>query len=147
MINAGGYHKIGRDTAGDDKQVLNLFRQLPGKIRYSPQRNVVTYPELENFSDQQKRRFGKLKMSSPLHYCLTLLVIGFFIYLPLRVVLGSDYRSLLIYYLSALTVWLINLIKHQERFMLPDLIFIIIYPYYMIYYTVLGTKGGWHWKD
>jgi len=147
FLKAGGYYRTGKESSGDDKQALSLMTELPGKIRYSPIRNVVTHPELTNFSEQQKRRFGKLKMSSPFYFIATIFIIGFFIYLPFRVLWFADYNSFLIFYFSALIVWLINLAKHREKFVLSDLIFLIIYPYYMIYYTLLGLRGDWQWKS
>jgi glycosyltransferase involved in cell wall biosynthesis len=147
LLKAGGYHKIGKEPSGDDKQVLNLMLKQPGVIRYSPLRNVVTRPELERYRDQQKRRFGKVRMSTTFHFIMTLLIIGFYLYLPFRVFLWADYGSFAIFYLSAAAVWLLNLAKHKERFSLFDLLFIIVYPYYLIYYTVIGSKGDWRWKE
>ena len=147
LLGAGGYRNLPHNQSGDDKQILNLMNSLPGKIRYAPQRSVVTYPELSGFHEQQKRRFGKLRMSSSLYFLITILIIGFFIYLPVRVIGFNDYRSFFVFFLSAFMVWVINLLKHQERFSLFDPVFIIIYPYFMIYYTILGLKGDWQWKN
>ena len=147
FLQAGGYQQMKDSKAGDDKQALNLLSKQPGKVKYSPVRNVTTYPNLQNYREQQKRRFGKLGMSSPLYYTLTFIVFGFFIYLPFRVFIMADYYSFLIFYLAALLVWLINLYKHRERFFLLDLLFLVVYPYFMIYYTLLGFKGDWQWKN
>lgn len=146
LLDAGGYRSIGKEVSGDDKQVLNLMRKQPGKIKYSPLKNVITFPELKSFHEQQKRRLGKIKMSSPFYFFLTLLIIGFFIYLPFRVLINRDFLSYAIFYLSSLVIWLINLWKHREKFVILDLLFLIIYPYYLIYYTILGTQGNWVWK-
>jgi len=147
FLNAGGYYRTGEERSGDDKRALSIMMKIPGKISYSPVRNVTTHPLFENFHQQQKRRFGKMKMSSPFYFITTVLIIGFFIYLPFRVILFADYYSFLLFYTSALFVWSINLAWHRERFVLFDLIFLIIYPYYMIYYTLLGFKGDWQWKN
>ncbi|MBW6515329.1 MAG: glycosyltransferase [Candidatus Cloacimonetes bacterium] len=147
LLKAGGYKNLTGSQAGDDKQILNLMNKQPGQIRYSPIKNVITYPELKNYKDQQKRRFGKLHMSSKLYLILTVLVIGFFIYLPIRLFVFKDLLSFFVFYFSALLVWSVNLFKHSERFCLLDLVFILIYPYQVIYYTVLGTKGDWQWKS
>lgn len=147
LIEAGGYKGLNKEIAGDDKQVLNLIKKQNGAIRYSPVKNVVSQVLKEGFHEQQKRRFGKVKQSSLLYIISTMLLLLFLLIIPFWVVLSRNYQVILTLFLSALVAWCLNLLVHRERFALTDPLYIVIYPYFMLYYTILGSVGGWKWKD
>ncbi|MFA5498233.1 MAG: glycosyltransferase [Candidatus Cloacimonadia bacterium] len=147
LLAVGGYKSIGTDKAGDDKQALNLIKKTRGKIRYSPVKNVISFPELVNFREQQKRKYGKVKQSPPLFFLATIFLLSFLIVLPVWLIATTRFIPVITLYFAALIAWLFNLAKHQERFHPLDPIFVIVYPYFMLYYTLLGSSGKWTWKE
>ncbi len=146
LIAAGGYKSLTSYTSGDDKQALRLIRSQGGIIRYNHYKSIYTLPIDKRFNDQQKRRFDKIKMSSYLHVFGTFVIIAFYLMMPAYFALTCDWSSLLTVYMVSLFIWVINLSKHKERFNLLDPVFVIIYPYYFIFYTAIGSFGRWKWK-
>ncbi len=151
LVKLGGYTKIKKNISGDDKQILNLIAENKGEIVYNYYKTVTTKPEIEHFSQQQQRRYGKFAISSLPYKILTLLVLAFYLVLPLWLAFtplnGSKFFSVVILYFSLLMAWIINLSVHKENFIVYDLFFVIVYPYYLLYYTFIGSMGKWKWKE
>ena len=148
FFEIGGYEKIKNRVAGDDKQLLGLISKTKWKIRYNPQAKVVTIPvkHPHTFFQQQKRKYGKIGMSSPIFQFLTLLVFLFYLYLPYQLIVKKDFKSFLIYFAGFLLFWIVNLAKHKEKFKFIHLFYLIIFPYYLIFFSVLGHFSAWKWK-
>jgi len=142
-----GYETIKQHIAGDDKQLLNLIKDTSWEIRYNPEVLVSTEADLTNSHHRDKRKYGKFEMSSPLFKVFTLLIFLFYLYLPFRIILMQEWLNFFSYYLGGILFWSANLIKHNFKFKPLDLIFIVIYPYYIIYYSILGLSGNWKWKN
>lgn len=147
LINRGGYKSMTVSKAGDDKELINLIRTNGGKIKYNSHKSVFTFPETRSFHEQQKRRFGIIKLSSPLHITGTLAIMAFYLYLPVYLLISKDFSGLVLFYTTSLLIWVVNLLKHQEPLYFIDFVFVLVYPYYFIFYTVLGTSGRWRWKE
>lgn len=147
LLHIGGYKSLVKYKSGDDKQLLNLIRKNGGKIRYCPEETVYRLSETGSFIEQQKRRFGKMKMSSPFYFLLTLLVILFHLYLPVYLLLSLDYAAAITLYLAAAIVWLVNNIQHRQTPALFDFILLPIYPYYFIFFTLYGSFARHSWKE
>ncbi|MEA2103424.1 MAG: glycosyltransferase [Candidatus Cloacimonadota bacterium] len=143
----GGYETIKDHPCGEDKLLLNLIKKTKYKIAYNPTEKVFTKPERKNnYADQQKRRYGQFDISSVFYKILLSLIFLFYIYLPYQVIVTSDLRNLGIYLFSTIIFLLATLYRHKEKFKIPYLFFILIYPYYVIYYSILGKFGTWKWK-
>ena len=84
FFEVGGYEKIKNSIAGDDKQLLVLISKTKWKIAYNPEAKVISIPinNHQSFFQQQKRKYGKIGMSSMLFKILTVLVFLFYLYLP-----------------------------------------------------------------
>jgi poly-beta-1,6-N-acetyl-D-glucosamine synthase len=143
----GGYEKIKHNIAGDDKQLLNLIKKTSWKIRYNPEVLVSTEVDHSNSHNKAKRKYGKFGMSSPLFQLFSILIFLFYLYLPYKIIIVKEWHSFLSYFLCAILFWFANIIKHKYKFSPIDLFFIVIYPYYLIYYSILGLSGNWKWKN
>jgi len=144
-----GYEKIKHFKAGDDKLILNLVRKTEWQISYNPEFPIITYSPIspKELRDQKKRRFGKFSMSSSGYKIISVIVLAFYIYLPLILIISGNWQNFIVYYSSVFFFWIMNMIKHRSRFDPLYLFFLIIYPYYLIYYSVIGTFSKWDWKD
>lgn len=142
----GGFDQIKNSICGEDKLLLNLIKKTKYKIKYNADCKVYTHPRIDDYKNQQKRRYGQFSLSSPLYKVISILIFLFYIYLPVYVILYKDWLSLSVYYLSFLLFWLAGLIKHKEKLYALDLFYILIYPYYLIYYSLIGMFGKWSWK-
>ncbi len=141
-----GFEKIKNFTCGEDKLLLNLIKDTQFKIIYNSYCKVYTHPQVKDYVNQQKRRYGQFSLSSPLYKVVSLFILLFFLYLPFYVIFYKDWLGLSIYYVSFLAFWICGLVKHRESFCVFDFVYILIYPYYLIYYSLLGMFSKWTWK-
>ncbi|MCF7858710.1 MAG: glycosyltransferase [Candidatus Cloacimonetes bacterium] len=147
FLQVGGYEKIKNNLAGDDKQLLNLIRKTDWQVRYNPELLISTDVNETDSQQKNKRKYGKFLMSSPLYQIISLLIFAFYLYLPFKIFVVGDLKNLLLYLFSALIFWLANLYKHKFKFIFVDLLYIIIYPYFIIWFSILGITGNWEWKN
>ena len=143
----GGYEKIKQNVAGDDKQLLNMIKKTDWEIRYNPEVLVSTEVEHYNSHHRDKRKYGKFRMSSPFFQLSSFLILFFYLYLPYKIFILKEWQSFLGYFLGAILFWFANIIKHKYQFTPIDLIFIVIYPYYLIIYSLWGLFSTWDWKE
>jgi cellulose synthase/poly-beta-1,6-N-acetylglucosamine synthase-like glycosyltransferase len=142
-----GYKSIGQYQAGDDKLLLKLINRTSYKVRYNPRVAVYTKPQVEHFSQQQKRRYGKFAMSTPFYQILSILVFCFYIFLPIQLIANFSYFIFGIYFSSTLFFLFAFLVTHREKFKPEYALFNLIYPYYLIFHTIRGSLGKWKWKS
>ena len=147
FIEVAGYEKFKHNIAGDDKQLLNLITDTSWEIRYNPEVLVSTVVNSSNSHHRGKRKYGKFGMSSHLFQFFSILIFLFYLYLPYKIFIVQEWQSFLSYILGGILFWIANIIKHKFKFALIDIIFIVIYPYYLIYYSILGLAGNWEWKN
>ena len=145
-LQVGGFEKIKNYTCGEDKLLLNLIKKTRYKILYNSNCKVLTRPKVKDHSNQQKRRYGQFSLSSPLYKVVSLLIFFFYLYLPVHVIHSRDWVGALIYYTAFLLFWIAGLVRHKEKFHILDLLFLLLYPYYLMYYSLLGMFGKWTWK-
>ncbi len=145
-LEVGGFSSIKDYTCGEDKLLLNLIKRTRYKICYNAECKVITNAQTKDYINQQKRRYGQFTLSSSLYKFLSILVFLFYMYLPVQVVVYRDLIGPLMYFVTFLIFWVSGLIVHKERFHILDLLYIIIYPYYLIYYSILGMFSSWTWK-
>jgi len=142
-----GYERIKHNLAGDDKQLLNLIKETDWEIRYNPEILISTISDQTNSHHRKKRKYGKFGMSSSSYKLISIVVLLFYVYLPINIFIGKEWINLIGYFVGAILFWIANIIKHNFKFLLIDLFFIVIYPYYLIYYSALGILGNWKWKN
>ncbi len=142
----GGYEKIKGIKSGDDKMMLNLVKKSGYKIGYNPESPVKTFPvESKKYRQQQKRRYGKFNQSTLEYKILSALIFLFYIYLPFGFI--SNNFSIIVYISSAWFLWSSFLFLHREKFRLREYIFVLVHPYWMIFYSIIGNFGKkWQWK-
>jgi glycosyltransferase involved in cell wall biosynthesis len=143
----GGYERIKYYTSGDDKQLLNLITKTKWKIAYNG--DVTLIERDRKFSkemqkNQSKRHYGKFSMSSPFHQFFSILILLFYIFLPISLII--DYKLFMIYMFGMMVFYFSALITHREKLAFSDLYNLVLYPYYMLYYSVLGSFTGFEWK-
>ncbi|MCK4695566.1 MAG: hypothetical protein KAT74_07375, partial [Candidatus Cloacimonetes bacterium] len=145
----GSYEKIKHYQSGDDKLLLKLIHKAGWKIAYNHEQLVDTHQAVSNKTSnhQLKRRYGKFGMSSSFFKIISILILLFYLYLPIKSIFFYDWKSLIIYFLCILFFWIVNLVKHKYKFRILDIPFLIIYPYFLIYFSLLGTFGKWEWKS
>lgn len=142
----GGFEKIKNFTCGEDKLLLNLIKRTDFKITYNPRSKVITNPLVYDHANQQKRRYGQFSLSSPLYKVLSIMVFLFYLYIPVHLIFFREWLTPSIYYVSFLIFWICGLYVHREKLHLFDVVYILIYPYYLIYYSLLGMFSKWTWK-
>ena len=149
FLEVSGYEKIKHYIAGDDKLLLNQIKKTSWQIAYNPESvvNTKAVSDRESSHQQQKRRYGKFGMSSFGFKIISLLILLIYLYIAVRFFVFKGWESVLVYLFGALFFWVVNLIKHEFRFRMIDIFFILIYPYYLIIYSLLGTFSTWKWKN
>ena len=143
----GGFEKIKHHTCGEDKLLINLIKKTRYKIVYNPDVKVYTKPNLTSYKDQQKRRFGQFSKSSLFYKIISILIFLFYLWLPISVILFKSWIGLGVYFLSFCLLWFVSLFRHKEKLYFIDFLYLIIYPYYLIYYSLVGMFSKWEWKE
>ena len=141
-----GFEKVKHYRAGVDKMLINLVRNHGFQIAYNPLVKVPSIAHIEKNFNQQKRRYGKFALSSTFYKIISIVIFLYYLYLPYAVFVRQELLSFGIYYLCSLLFLLISIIKHKEKFCLPYLFYIFIYPYYLIFFSIWGIFGNWQWK-
>jgi len=142
----GGYSKIKHYLAGDDKMMLNLVKKSGGKIAYNPDSLVLTAPVKQDKKfDQKKRRYGKFNMSTIGIKLLQVAILAFYLYLPYSIIKG-ELLSLITYYLAALSFLAVTISSHKLKWLPSDFVYVLIFPYYLIFYSIAGMMFKWKWK-
>ncbi len=142
---AGGYEKIRDKLAGDDKLLLLLVKDLGKKINFNNQCPVETILSQTENSPRLRRKYGKFSSSPLVIKVAVILMMGFYVYLPWKIII-SGFEFSLIYLSGLYFLWLTVLLRFRLRFKFIDLIFLILIPYILIYFTVRGSFGSWEWK-
>ncbi len=146
----GGYETIKHEVAGDDKLLLKLVNKTKWKVAYNSEIKVLENNRQESLSstiNREKRQMGKFRMSSPLYMFLSLLILVFFIWLPINVIVTKSLLPLLPYALGMLSFYVASCFKHHEELKPVDLLFIFILPYYMLFFSIWGALSGFKWKN
>ena len=147
LEKVGGYTSIKDFPSGDDKQMLNLIRKTKFKIAYNSDVKVIERER--NLTSQQQyqqsiRHYGKFSLSSPFYQLAFLVIICYYLSIPFLVFFNPS--LLLLFWFSNLIFYIISCLKHHEIFKAEDLILSLIYPYYMLYFSILGTFSEAKWK-
>ncbi len=143
----GGYKGIEHLKSGDDKLLLNKFYNAGKRISYiySPQIETKTVDK-KTRKQQDLRRYGKFGMSRLFFQVLSLLVAVFYLYLPYDIIINHNYLNGLLYFICALMYVFSSVFLHREEFRVTYILFILYYPYFLIYKSVKGFAGKWTWK-
>ncbi len=143
----GGYESIKHKKSGDDKFLLQLVNRTKWRIVYKHERDVITksQDDKKKLINRYGRKYSKLRFSSPPILLLSLIALIFYLLYPYQ--LFSRYQPYLLIYPAALIAfWLINAEVHQFRFGIRDLLLLLIYPYFVIFFGIYGLFGKWSWK-
>jgi glycosyltransferase involved in cell wall biosynthesis len=147
FLQVGGYEKIKHNLAGDDKQMLNLIANTNWKISYNYFSDVYTSDDSLSSSQRNRRKFGKWDTSPFSIKVLSLLISAFFIYFPIKMIFVWNSADAIIFLAAISIFWLINIQKHHFRFSMINIFHLLLYPYYVIFYTLWSRFSGWQWKD
>ena len=139
----GGYDSFRDNLAGDDKQLLNLVVKNKFTVAYNNLAPVYT-ASTDKLLDQQKRRYSKFAQHRPIFKLTAVLIFLFYVNLPWFIFTQPVYLSY--YFLALILFWLSNIHLHREKFHFRDLLYCLILPYYMIFYSIWGMFSQWHWK-
>lgn len=145
--SVGGYEKIKHNQAGDDKLMLNLLVRNGYRFVYNFDGKVFGETEPERRYRQQKRRFGKFRQSGRIYQILNLAFFALLLYLPYKMTKNKSLKSFLKIYFSGLIYINVFKFRDDEKLHFSDMIYILIYPYYLMYFSVLGNVFGWKWKE
>lgn len=143
----GGYESIKDFPSGDDKQMLNLVKKTGFFIDYNSSVKVIERERKltsKQVYQQNIRHYGKASLSSPLYQLAFILLICYYLSIP---VLSFFKPSLLLlFWLSNLSFYLFSCLNHREKFTVADIFLSIAYPYYMLYFSIIGTFSEGKWK-
>lgn len=140
----GGYDTFRHNLAGDDKELLNLVVKNNFKVSYNNLAPVYT-SRTKTQLDQHKRRYSKFSQHRTIFKVLAVIIFLFYLFLPWFFLSKPGFLSF--YWLALISFWLANLHLHRERFYLIDLLYLLILPYYVIFYSIWGMISNWQWKD
>ncbi|MBI9031838.1 glycosyltransferase [bacterium] len=143
----GGYEKIKNFPSGDDKQMLNLVRESGYSIAYNSESKVIERARKftpEQAYQQNLRHYGKISLSSPLYQIGLILIICYYLSVPLLSLFNPS--LFLLFWLSNLIFYLFSCWKHRELFKIEDLFLTILYPYFMLYFSIIGSFQEAKWK-
>lgn len=147
FLELGAYSDIEHIQSGDDKLLLNKFVKAKKKVAYTYSPKLYTKPVSRTLrKNQDLRRFGKFSMSRFFWKMISVLVALFFLYLPYDLFFNQNYTQFIMLYLSAFAYVFISACLHKEKFRFLFLLFIIIYPYFLLYQSLKGTIVKWTWK-
>lgn len=140
----GGYLKLKKFLAGDDKYLLQLFAKAKYSIHYNFDTSVLTFPAKQK-KEQDKRRYGKFLHSRFIILWLGFCMGVFLLFLPYLVFKRPWY---LIYYaLSVDLVWFVNDMFHQEKHNYKEFLLAPFLPYLIAFFTIKGFFSSWTWKE
>lgn len=143
----GGYESIAQHAAGDDKLMVRMIRESGWRINFNSGNPVLTsFPEPADFPAQQQRKFGKFSMHPPVYKAAAVLIFLFYLYLPCYLAAYQHPLTLLPYLAGLLIFWGVTLYKFEMKFQVCDIFYLLIYPYYMIIFSIWGLRQGWSWK-
>jgi glycosyltransferase involved in cell wall biosynthesis len=143
--NVDGYEKIKHHTAGDDKLLVQMIHKAGYKIAFNHFNHISTSSQISN--SYFKRKYGKAKLSPPFIQLLSFLVLLFYLSIPFFVLFRSLWIPFLCYYTAINFFWFSILIRHKFKWKIMDLFYLLIYPYFVIFYTIWGMLSSWQWKD
>lgn len=142
-----GYSTIKDFPSGDDKQMLNLVKEISFDVAYNSDVKVIERERIltpDQAYHQNIRHYGKASLSSPIYQIGFILIICYYLSVPILTFFKPS--LLLLFWLSNLSFYIISSIKHRESFRIEDLVLSVIYPYYMLYFSILGTFSEAKWK-
>ncbi|HNX01392.1 MAG TPA: glycosyltransferase [Candidatus Cloacimonadota bacterium] len=145
----GGHEGLGDFHAGDDKLLLKKMHQLDYKIGYNSDETMIEQNQKYTFKqllDREIRQYGKIKLSSTYYILFTALVFAFFIFLPFLLVHHMNWVYLAGIILPIYLFYSCSLIIHHERFHPLDYIFLLVYPYYAIFFSIISLFVKAKWK-
>ncbi len=145
----GGYDKLGHFQSGDDKLLLKKVVKAWEKVAYNAE--VVVYEQNRHYSireylNRELRHFGKFRQSSIIYQFVSLLVLAFFLYLPYWFIVEGTWLFLATAILPLYIFYSFSMIRHHEKFHISDYLFLLIYPYYAILFSIIGTFMKAKWK-
>jgi len=145
----GGYDNLGTFQAGDDKLLLRKVHKAQEKVAYNSE--VVVYEQNRHYStrdylNRELRHFGKFRQSAFYYQFISLLILVFFFYFPFWFIKSGSWLLLMTAIFPLYLFYTMSLIKHHEKFYLSDYLFILIYPYYVIIFSIIGTFMKAKWK-
>jgi cellulose synthase/poly-beta-1,6-N-acetylglucosamine synthase-like glycosyltransferase len=155
--NAGGFLALKKFKSGDDIHLTERFRYLnTGKIEYcaNPETFVETFAPTQTAEifHQQVRKNSKILLSTPSSIFMALII---FIYYMIIALLPAVFPQFLLVWLitiilkfvlelSALS--LANKIFRQKMRLYTIMLFQIIYPFHIIFFSILGLFQVYKWK-
>jgi cellulose synthase/poly-beta-1,6-N-acetylglucosamine synthase-like glycosyltransferase len=147
LTKVGGYSSIKDFPSGDDKQMLNLIKKTGCLVAYNSALKVIERARAltsDQVYQQNIRHYGKFSLSSPIYQIGFILIICYYLSVPVLSIFKPS--LLLLFWLSNLSFYLFSCYKHKESFKVEDLFLTVIYPYYMLYFSILGTFSEVKWK-
>ncbi len=142
-----GYTTIKDFPSGDDKQILNLVRNTKYHVAYNSDVKVLererelTSNQLYN---QAIRHYGKFSLSSPIYQLGFLLISCYYLSLPILSYFNP--YIFLLFWLSNFSFYSLSCLKHHEILKLEDFFLTVFYPYYMLYFSLIGSFSEVKWK-
>ena len=145
FLKVGGYEKIKHNIASDDKLLLLLVKKEGFSISFNRQFPVHTVIDNTITDQRMRRKYGKFG-SDPLVVKLLIILLGFYMGFVAIASIWGQYEITLLYFISMTIIWISSLIHFKLKFLFKELASFYIFPYYALYYTLVGGFGNWEWK-
>lgn len=146
-LRVNGYEDMAGRRSGDDKMMLGKVFRAGYKVEMNRWSMVTTVDRNEASFQTQKRRHGKFALSPRFYQVLSVLLLAFFIYLPVSVLYFGHWPSFLIYF-AGMTAFLgCGAYRLNMKTPLRYYFFLLYLPYYFIVFGILGYLTGYRWKE
>ncbi len=155
LIRYNVYDKIKNYVSGDDKLTLKQVAANSGKVSYN-YLSMVKAHESSNYFNRVKRYTGKFKMSNIPYQILSICIFLYYMLSPVFLftyILKGEYLTSIFFLSSIIFTALLfyHLIyitckKHNHNFSFMNYPYMIIFPYFVIFFSIMGNTGNWKWK-
>jgi len=145
--DVGGLNGLFQYPAGEDKLLMQRFKQHKKKIGYLPYPPVYTFPvEKDLLKNQNLRRYGVFKLST-IPWILGMSLIGLLlIVIPIEIFLSENYLLAILLLIILESYMVIGCILHKEKVKPIYLLFTVVFPYYLGFQIVRSGFKKWKWK-
>jgi len=143
----GGLNGLFQYPAGEDKLLMQRFKQHKKRIGYLPYPPVYTFPvEKDLLKHQNLRRYGVFKLST-IPWILGMSLIGLLLILiPIEILFYGNYLLAILLLFILESYMIIGCILHREKVRFIYLLFTIVFPYYLGFQIIRSGFKKWKWK-
>ena len=153
VFNKKAFHEVGglnglfQYPTGEDKLLMQRFKEHNKIIKYMPYPPVYTFPvEKEELNNQNLRRYGVFSLSK-LPWQIGMSLIGILLILaPIELIFKQTYLPTLLLLIILELYMIIGFILHKEKIKAVYFLYATVFPYYLVFQIIRSRTKKWKWK-